>query len=67
MCPISKLFTIWFCLRTYLKKLNIFWCYKVEENFYIKRVTKKLFVIMASNIARKGHTKNHKENYKRVK
>ena len=50
-----------------LKKLNFVWCYKVEENFYIKRVTKKLFVTMTSNIAGKEHTKNHKENYKRVK
>ena len=50
-----------------LKKLNIFWCYKVEDNFYIKRVTKKLFVTMISYITRKEHTKNHKESYKRVK
>ena len=50
-----------------LKKLNIAWCQKVEEIFYIKRVTKKFFVTMTSNIARKEHTKNHKENYKRVK
>ena len=50
-----------------LKKLNIVCCYEVEENFYIKRVTKKLFVTMTSTIARKEHTKSHKENYKRVK
>ena len=50
-----------------LKKLNNVWCYKIEENFYIKRAAKKLFVTMTSNIARKEHTKNHKENYKRVK
>ena len=50
-----------------LKKFNIVWRYKAEENFYIKRVTNKLFVTMTSNIARKEHTKNDKENYKRVK
>ena len=33
----------------------------------LKRLTKKLFVTMTSNIARKEHTKNHKDNYKRVK
>ena len=31
-----------------------------------KRVTKKLFLTMATNITRKEH-KNHKENYRRVK
>ena len=50
-----------------LKKLNIVWCYEVEESFYTKRVNKKFFVTKTSNIARKEHTKNHKENYKRVK
>ena len=35
--------------------------------FHIKRATKTLFVTMISNIARKEHTKNHKENYKKVK
>ena len=29
-----------------LKKLDIVMCYKVEENFYIKRITKKLFLTM---------------------
>ena len=50
----------------YVHKLNIAWCQKVKENFYIKRVTKTFFVTMTSNIARKEHTKNHKEKYKRV-
>ena len=46
---------------------TIVWCYKVEENFHTGRVTKKFLVTMTTNIARKEHTKNHKENYKRVK
>ena len=41
-------------------------CYKVEEHFHIKRATKKFFVTI-SNIARKEHTMNHKENYKKIK
>ena len=43
---------------------TIVWCFKVEENFHTKRVTKKLFVTMTINITRKEHTKNHKKNYK---
>ena len=43
------------------------WCYKGEENFHTKRVTKKFFVTMTTNIAREEHTKHHKENDKRVK
>ena len=55
-----------------MKKHNIYiytvvWCYKVEENFHTKRVTKKFFVTMTTNITRKECTKNHKDNYKRVK
>ena len=39
---------------------------KVEENFHTVRVTKKFFVTMATNTARKEHKKNQKENYKIV-
>ena len=40
---------------------------KIEENFHTIRVTKKFFVTMATNTARKEHKKNQKKNYKRVK
>ena len=68
MCSISQII-YYMALFTHvnLKKLNIAWCQKVEENFYIKRVTKKFFVTMTSSMGGKEHTKNHKENYKRVK
>ena len=38
---------------------------EVEENFHTIRVTKKFFITMATNTARKEH-KNQKENYKIV-
>ena len=40
---------------------------KVEENFHTKRVNQKFFVTVTTNIARTEQTKNHKNNYKRVK
>ena len=40
---------------------------KLKKIFTQKELTKKFFGIMTTNIIRKEHTKNHKENYKRVK
>ena len=54
-----------------LKKHNasglLFGAKKVEENLHTKRVNKKFFVTVTTDIARTEQTKNHKENYKRVK
>ena len=37
------------------------------KKIFPQKVTKKFFVTMTTNPARKEHKKNQKENYKRVK
>ena len=49
------------------KHKTIVWCYKVEENFHIKTVNQTCFVTMTTNITRKEHLKNYKDNYRKIK
>ena len=37
------------------------------KKIFTQRVTKNFLVTMTTSIARKEHTENHKQNYKRVK